>query len=132
MRKGGAEAQPEGIRSLCQLLMRTKEVPENKIIFITGSTRFKESYETHAFTFTLKGYIVLIPSVYQHADGLIFDKDTKRLLKEMDKPKILLADEIFVINPEGYIGHSTAEDIQYAQSLGKKITYMEVPKAKAV
>ena len=112
--------------------MRTKEIPDNKIIFITGSTRFKNHYETHALALTVKGYIVLIPSVYQHAEGVVFDKDTKRLLKEMDKPKILLADEIFVINPEGYIGHSTSEDIQYAQSLGKKITYMEVPKAKVI
>ncbi len=81
---------------------------------------------------TLKGNIVLIPSVYEHAEGLTFDKDTKRMLKEMDKPKILLADEIFVINPDGYIGHSTMEDVQYAQSQGKEITYMETPKVNAV
>ena len=111
--------------------MRTRELPDNKIIFITGSTRFKKYYETHAFNLTLKGYIVLIPSVYQHAEGLVFDKDTKRKLKEMDKPKILLADEIFVINVEGYIGHSTAEDIQYARSLGKQVSYMEPPKGNS-
>ncbi|MEW5744249.1 MAG: hypothetical protein AB1805_02235 [Nitrospirota bacterium] len=105
--------------------MRTKEIPENKIVFITGSTRFKTFYQTHALNFTLKGWIVLIPSVYQHAEGLVFDKDTKKRLKDMDKPKILLADEVFVINPDGYIGHSTSEDIQFAQSQGKTITYME-------
>ncbi len=78
----------------------------------------------------MEGHIVLIPSVYQHADGVSFDKDTKKKLKEMDKPKIILADEIFVINPDGYVGHSTSEDIQFAQSLGKTITYMEPVKAK--
>ena len=108
--------------------MRTKEIPDHKILFITGSTRFKKFYETHALTFTLQGYIVLIPSIYQHACGAVFDKDTKRTIKEMDKPKILLADEIFVINPDGYIGHSTSEDIRYAKSLGKTIKYMEPEK----
>lgn len=110
--------------------MRTKEIPDSRIIFITGSTRFKSHYETHAFNLTLEGHIVLIPSVYQHADGVTFDKDTKKRLKEMDKPKIILADEIFVIDPDGYVGHSTSEDIQFAQSLGKTITYMEPLKAK--
>ncbi len=111
--------------------MRTREIPENRIIFITGSTRFKKLYEENAFNLTLKGNVVLIPSVYQHADGLIFDKDTKRLLKDMDKPKILLADEVFVINPDGYIGHSTRENIDFAESHGKKITFLEVPKEEA-
>lgn len=111
--------------------MRRKEIPDNKIVFIAGSTRFKEYFEKYAFEFTLKGYIVLIPSVYQHAEGLVFDKDTKNLLKMMDRPKIVLADEVFVINPEGYVGHSTSEDVQYAQSLGKEVKYMETtPKAK--
>lgn len=110
--------------------MRSREIPENKIIFITGSTRFKRFYEEHAFNLTLQGNIVLIPTVYEHAEGLTFDKDTKRRLKDMDKPKIILADEVFVINPEGYIGHSTMEDIQFAQSQGKKTTYLEEPKAE--
>ncbi len=110
--------------------MRTREIPANKIVFIAGSTRFKKYFEKYALDFTLKGYIVLIPSVYEHAEGIVFDTDTKNILKKMDKPKILLADEIFVINPEGYVGHSTSEDIQYAQSLGKKIIYMETSKAK--
>jgi hypothetical protein len=113
-------------------MMRTKEIPENKIVFLAGSTRFKKYFERHAFELTLKGYIVLIPSVYQHAEGLVFDKDTKSLLKMMDRPKILLADEIFVVNPESYIGHSTSECIQYAESLGKKIIYMEPPKKQGV
>ena len=112
--------------------MRNKEIPDNMIVFIAGSTRFKEYFEKYAFEFTLKGYIVFAPSVYQHAEGLTFDKDTKSRLKMMDRPKIQLADEIFVVNPKGYVGHSTSEAIEYAQSLGKKISYMEKsPKAKA-
>jgi hypothetical protein len=110
--------------------MRMKEIPDNRIVFLAGSTKFKEYFEKYAFDFTLSGYIVLTPSVYQHAEGLVFDKDTKNILKKMDKPKILLADEIFVINPDGYVGHSTSENIHYGQSLGKKINYMETPKAK--
>ena len=36
-----------------------------------------------------------------------------------------MADEVYVINKDGYIGSSTKAEIQYAQSLGKTITYYE-------
>ena len=36
-----------------------------------------------------------------------------------------MSDEIFVINKDGYIGQSTNNEIEYAKSLGKKISYLE-------
>ena len=38
--------------------------------------------------------------------------------------KIGLADEIFVINPGGYIGASTRMEIEYALSTGKDVRYI--------
>lgn len=43
----------------------------------------------------------------------------------MHKRKIDLADEIFVINNGGYIGKSTASEIEYALQTGKKVNYLE-------
>ena len=39
--------------------------------------------------------------------------------------KIDMADEIFVINVNGYIGESTKSEIQYALNKGKKVNYLE-------
>jgi predicted phosphodiesterase len=38
--------------------------------------------------------------------------------------KIDLADEIFVINPGGYIGSSTRSEIEYAHRTGKDVRYL--------
>lgn len=47
------------------------------------------------------------------------------MLDDMHKRKIDMADEIYVINKDGYIGSSTRSEIQYAKDTGKKIKYME-------
>lgn len=39
--------------------------------------------------------------------------------------KIDMSDEIYVINLNGYIGESTKSEIEYANSKGKNISYLE-------
>lgn len=50
---------------------------------------------------------------------------TKEMLDDMHKRKIDMADEIFVINVNGYIGDSTRSEIEYAEVHGKKVNYLE-------
>ena len=50
---------------------------------------------------------------------------TKEMLDDMHKRKIDMADEIFVINVNGYIGDSTKSEIEYATKQGKKVNYLE-------
>ena len=50
---------------------------------------------------------------------------TKEMLDNMHKRKIDMADEIFVINKNGYIGDSTKSEIAYAKKMGKKVSYLE-------
>ena len=50
---------------------------------------------------------------------------TKEMLDDMHKRKIDMADEIFVINVDGYIGSSTRSEIDYAQATGKQVRYLE-------
>ncbi len=38
--------------------------------------------------------------------------------------KIDLADEIFVINPGGYIGSSTSNEINHAKKTGKAVRFL--------
>jgi len=46
------------------------------------------------------------------------------MLDDMHLRKIDLADEIFVINSEGYIGESTRREIEYAQESGMTVKYL--------
>ena len=47
------------------------------------------------------------------------------MLDDMHKRKIDMADAIYVINKDGYIGASTRNEIQYALRTGKHVIYME-------
>ena len=49
----------------------------------------------------------------------------KEMLDDMHKRKIDMADEIFVINVNGYIGESTKSEIEYAIKNNKKVEFLE-------
>ena len=95
------------------------------VITLCGSTRFKEEFMREQKRLTLEGNIVISVGLFGHSgDKEAWDGETKLMLDDMHKRKIDMADEIFVINPDGYIGSSTRSEINYAESKGKKITYM--------
>ena len=50
---------------------------------------------------------------------------TKEMLDDMHKRKIDMADEIYVINVDGYIGSSTRSEIEHAIATGKTVRYLE-------
>lgn len=47
------------------------------------------------------------------------------MLDDMHRRKIDMADEIYVINVDGYIGSSTRSEIEYAIITGKPVRYLE-------
>lgn len=95
-----------------------------KIIALCGSTKFKKEFEQINRELTLAGHIVLSVGVFCHSGDTVTDAQ-KVLLDIIHKKKIDLADEIFVINKNGYIGQSTRSEIKYAIAAGKKVRYLE-------
>ena len=101
-------------------------VDKYKVITLCGSTRFKEQFIEIQKQLTLKGNIVISVGLFGHSgDNEVWLKDTKQMLDDMHKRKIDMADEIFVINVNGYIGSSTRSEIEYALKTGKKVSYLE-------
>lgn len=97
-----------------------------KVITLCGSTRFKEQFIEIQKQLTLEGNIVISVGLFGHSGGNeVWLKDTKQMLDDMHKRKIDMADEIFVINVNGYIGSSTKSEIEYALKTGKKVSYLE-------
>ena len=101
-----------------------------KVITLCGSTKFKNDFIKISEKLSLEGNIVLSAGLCSHVDNkfisMIFP-DIKKLLDEDHKAKIEMSDEIFVINPYGYIGESTKSEIEYAKELGKRINYLVDP-----
>ena len=95
-----------------------------KVITLCGSTRFKDDFERINKELTLAGNIVISVGAFGHA-GDTFTEEQKVMLDDIHKRKIDMADAIYVINKDGYIGSSTKSEIQYALRLGKQIIYME-------
>ena len=103
------------------------------VITLCGSTRFKEEFMEMQKKLTLAGNIVISVGLFGHAGDVEVWENmdegtltrTKEMLDDMHKRKIDMADEIFVINKNGYIGDSTRSEIAYALEHGKKVNYLE-------
>lgn len=96
------------------------------VITLCGSTRFKDDFIAAQKRLTLEGNIVISVGMFGHSgDGEVFTENTKQMLDDMHKRKIDMADEIFVINKNGYIGSSTKSEIEYAKATGKTVRYLE-------
>ena len=96
-----------------------------KIITLCGSTKFKDEYLREQKRLSLEGNIVISVGLFGHSgDNEVFTDGVKEMLDDMHLRKIDLADEIFVINPGGYIGQSTRREIEYALSTGKAVNYL--------
>ena len=96
-----------------------------KVITLCGSTRFKDAFLREQKRLTLEGNIVISVGLFGHSgDVEVWTEGTKAMLDDMHKRKIDMADEIFVINVDGYIGESTRSEIEYAKRTGKTVRYL--------
>ena len=108
-------------------------VKNYKVVTLCGSTKFKDEFLKVQKDLTLKGNIVISVGLFGHSgDNEVWENmdegtltKTKEMLDDMHKRKIDMADEIFVINVDGYIGESTKSEIEYAKANGKAISYLE-------
>jgi hypothetical protein len=102
-----------------------------RIVCLCGSTRFYDEFQQANYEETMAGRIVLSVGFYPHAkatqghgEGVGHDSSEKVALDELHKRKIDLADEVYVLNVDGYIGDSTRSEIDYAVAQGKLIRYL--------
>ncbi|MDO4648174.1 MAG: hypothetical protein Q4B26_05940 [Eubacteriales bacterium] len=108
-------------------------VGKYKVITLCGSTRFKDQFMEAQKRLTLAGNIVISVGLFGHSgDSEVWENmnegtitATKKMLDDMHKRKIDMADSIYVINVGGYIGDSTRSEIAYAEANGKNVEYLE-------
>ena len=106
--------------------LETAMTGKYKIITLCGSTRFREEFTEAQKRLSLQGHIVISVGLFGHSgDEEVWTEGIKEMLDDMHLRKIDLADEIFVVNPGGYIGESTRREIEYARSTNKPVSFLE-------
>lgn len=104
------------------------------IVCLCGSTRFWREFQAASLRETMAGRIVLSIGAASGTDDEHFGglpkaeyDHIKAMLDDLHMRKIDLADEVLILNKDGYIGESTARELAYAQACGKVVRYLEEP-----
>lgn len=101
------------------------------IVCLCGSSRFYDAFQQANYDLTMAGEIVLSIGFYPHApahhghgEGVQHDSIEKVALDELHKRKIDLADYVYVLDVDGYVGESTRSEIAYAARHSTPIRYL--------
>lgn len=97
------------------------------VITICGSTKFKDQMLDAAKKLTLDDHIVLMPTIFEHADNEELTTEQKIRLDNLHRQKISMSDAIFVVNVDGYIGESTFGEIDWASKNKKELYFLVNP-----
>jgi hypothetical protein len=94
-----------------------------RVITLCGSTKFKKQFREAEASLTLQGHIVISLGFFEQSEGIKITEEQESMFKEMHFKKIDMADEIFIIDVNGYIGSSTSKEIEYAKKTNKSVHY---------
>ena len=102
---------------------------EARVITLCGSTRFEAEFAEVNQRLTMDGCVVISLGMFSLPDLPDYDwsvdpSDLKGRLGGIHLQKIRMADEVFIVDPGGYVGESTRREIAYATSLGKPVRYL--------
>ena len=95
-----------------------------KVVTLCGSTRFRAAFEEWNVRLTLEGSVVLSIVIPSHAYGLSWTTEEKSTLDVAHLAKIDMSDEILVLDVAGYIGESSAREIDHAKAAGKHVRFL--------
>lgn len=102
---------------------------EGKVITLCGSTRFEAEFAEANQRLTMDGCVVISLGAFRLPDLPDYDSAADNLnlkgrLGAVHFQKIRMADEVYIVDPGGYVGESTRREIAYAESLGKRVRYL--------
>ena len=115
-------------------LMEHQQAPQSaegeaKVITLCGSTKFEAEFAEVNQRLTMEGCVVISLGMFRLPDLPGYDwtadpSDLKGRLGGVHLHKIRIADEVYVVDPGGYLGESTRREIAYAESLGTPVRYL--------
>lgn len=95
------------------------------VVCLCGPEKFQSDMLSAFRAFTLAGHIVVMPGMFTNANGGFINDETRKKLNDLHLRKIEMADIVYIVNPRGQINATTQREIEYAESLGKQIRYLD-------
>lgn len=92
-----------------------------EVVCLCGSMRFADEIRAVNRDLTIAGVIVLAPG---ETEGEITEEQ-KAALGALHLRRIDLCDRVLIVNPGGYVGGSTAREIDYARASGKPVAFTD-------
>lgn len=93
-----------------------------KTITICGSMKFADIMKQIAWRLEVEKGFNVLQCVYNEQNEPITDEAQKRLVAAHYK-KIDICDAVYIVDIDGYIGKSVADEILYAKEKGKEFIY---------
>ncbi len=127
-REGEGEVDNDGKKELADdMQISLEDLPsptdDCKKITLCGSTRFKHTHKRVFKSLLKRGWWVRGLESFL-MDKFDFPEGYREELRSIHKDKIRYSDAIYVVNPNGYIGTSTEEEISWAKDMAKEIYYL--------
>ncbi len=98
-------------------------------ITLCGSRKFIAEFRKEYARLSLEGNIVHMPAIFSIEDPRALSEEQHKILDRLHRMKMLHSNEVYIIDPGGYIGEDTAKEIEWATQNGIKIVFLEAPRA---
>lgn len=112
----------------------TSQKGSRKTVTLCGSTRYYWLFAQFNLLLTCAGFIVLSIGCDTHSDEqlqMMQKLHTKKSeLDQLHFEKIQMADIVFILNAEDYIGESTGREIAYTRTLRKPLWWLKEHECK--
>lgn len=107
-----------------------KDIEFPLIVCLCGSTRFWKTFQEASLRETLEGKVVLtIGSATatddEHMHRGAITEAQQSALYALHLKKIDLADEVLILNCDGYVGNHTQQELAYALAKNKRVRFLE-------
>lgn len=114
-------------RAMRLLKKSINEVTDNqfKVITLCGSLKFQETFNDVQMKLERMGHVCFSVGFSERRYQPPTDTE-KSILDKVHFKKIALSDCILVIDNDGYIGHSTRNEIEFARLNNKQILFLSV------
>ena len=100
----------------------TLGVYDLKTVTICGSMRFEDEMKSIAFLLETKYKMCVLQCVY-NVDKKDLSASEIETLNKSHFRKIDIADAVYIVNINGYIGEQVKKEIAYARKIGKEVIF---------